>query len=54
MIHWAISWAAIASFLASSRAVMQFSRVGKNIFPGGGYALGSYLNIRENREVFVE
>ena len=43
MIHWAVSWAAITSFLAPSRAVMQFSRVGRNIFPAGGYALGSLL-----------
>ena len=33
---------------------MQFSSVGKNIFPMGGYVLGSYPSMRENGEVLVE
>ena len=33
---------------------MQFSSAGRNIFPGGGYALDSYPSMRENREAFME
>ena len=33
---------------------MQFSRAGKNIFLGGGYALGLYPSIREKGEVLVD
>ena len=54
MVQQAVSWAALASFLASSRVAMQFSSMGKNVFPMDGYALGSYLSMRENREVLVE
>ena len=54
MIRQAVSCAAIASFLTSSRVIMWFSRAGGNIFPMDGYALGSYPSMRENREVLVE
>ena len=54
MIRRAISCAAGASFHASSRVVRQFSRAGRKVFPRGGYALGSYLYSKENRETLVE
>ena len=54
MVWQAVSCAAIASFLASFRTIMQFSRAGRNVFPMDGYALGSYPSMRENGEVLVE
>ena len=54
MIRQAVSCAARASFLASSRAVKWFSRVGRKVFPKGGYALGSYPCNKENGESLVE
>ena len=54
MIQQAVSCAAKASFRASSRAVKQFSRSGRKVFPKGGYALGSYLCNKENGETLVE
>ena len=49
-----VSCAATASFLASSRVIMRFSRAGRNVFPMDGYALGSDPSMRENGEVLVE
>ena len=54
MIQRAVSCAAKASFQASSRAVKQFSRAGRKVFPRGGYALGSYPCNKENGETLVE
>ena len=54
MIWQAVSCAAKASFLAFSRAVKQFSRAGRKVFPRGGYTLGSYLCSKENGETLLE
>ena len=54
MIQQVVSCMATASFLASSRAIMWFSRACRNVFPMDGYALGLYLSMRENGEVLVE
>ena len=54
MIWQAVSCVAKASFRASSRAVRQFSRAGRKVFPRGGYALDSYLCSKENGKTLVE
>ena len=54
MIWQAVSCAAKASFWASSRAIRQFSRAGRKVFPRGGYALGLYPCNKEKGETLVE
>ena len=54
MIRRAVSWVAKASFLASRRESNLFSSEGRNVFPSGGYARGSYPSISLNGDVLVE
>ena len=54
MIWRAVSCAAKAYFWASSKVIKQFSRVGRKVFPRGGYTLGSYPCSQENGKTLVE
>ena len=54
MIHQAVFCAARASFLALFMMVRQVSKVGKKVFPIGGYACGLYPWSRRKGKTLVE